>query len=213
MKKVWFFVEGDSEEKFVKKLILSGIILNSWIEKDLLSFIKKNPADLDKIIFYVDNCESIDRIPHRINEINYLIEKAGSINIIVCDLENFNCFSERKRKILSILEPEVNIKRIHFVFSKPIIEAEYWNHPELIIRIVEKDFQLKFNRAIKIQGKLNTTTTKWLDELKKIFKMNGLKYRKTHFAEEFFSRIDFKTTSSQLVQRARTLLNNIVSEK
>ena len=66
------FVEGDSEEEFIINLLLreySNRIKNC---KDILEFADDDLSTADYFTSYVENCNGIDKIPHRINELDYL---------------------------------------------------------------------------------------------------------------------------------------------
>jgi hypothetical protein len=91
MKKIWFFVEGDTEEIFISNLITKKYYNTCRQEKDLSEFVKADIRNSDYHRVYCDNCGSVDKIPHRINEMYYLIEKSQTDNVIVvCDVEKLN---------------------------------------------------------------------------------------------------------------------------
>src|SRR5438132_762537 len=120
--KFWFNVEGDSEYNFVINYI-RRYACTFKVMNDLSCF---RSEDVTKNLVYINNCESVDKIPHEINEKNHWVEgsKASAI-IVVCDLESkLNCPIQRKDKILEVVMkniavPPVIQEKIQWIISEP----------------------------------------------------------------------------------------------
>jgi len=142
--------------------------------------------------YYCDNCESIDRIGHQITEWSYLIKASQSDAVIVVgDIENLPCASERKGKIEAVFDDKVEKDNIRYVFSRPTIEEIYWDFPDVIAQILKKKYRAKFRGVtlptIKVPDK---PTRGFEDALKQLFKRYGLKYRTDEFATMFFPNLN-----------------------
>jgi hypothetical protein len=210
MKKIWFFVEGDSEENFIENLIRVKYSESILLENDLSAFVKKDLSDFTHHLSYCENCHSVDKIPHRINDLLHLIEKSqASKLIVVCDLESLPCFTERKNKINSIIKESINRDDILYAFFNPMIEVGFWECEEIIKRVIEIEHRNKFDR--------NTTTAIILDQniehplaaLKRSFMKYKVKYRESKFSEMFFPRVDFNTCQNNVLLRIVSYLDNI----
>lgn len=209
-KKIWFFVEGDSEEHFVTQLVRKKFYQSILKEKDLSVFVAEDHRRLTHHKIYCENCQSVDKIPHRINEWYYLIKKSRSRNIIVvCDVEKLKCFSKRKAQIESKLKKSVDKSVIKYVFFNPMIEPYYWDCPEIIKKITELEYKKKFPTVkvpnLSIPGESPHTQ----DALKKHFKRFRLKYREALFSKQFFPRIDYEQCDNKILNRLAGFLETI----
>ncbi len=202
MEKIWFFVEGDSEEHFATHLIRKKFYDTILQEKDLLAFIEKDIHDSPHHEIYCENCRSVDKIPHRINEMYYLVEKSGSKEIfIVCDIEKLKCNTNRKKLIESKLEDSVDKCIIKYVFFNPKIEPYYWECPQVIKKIIELEYKKKFDTTNVPDISLPKKSYYSHDDLKKCFKSFNLKYRETLFSKQFFPRVDFEQCNNKVLKR------------
>jgi hypothetical protein len=210
MNKFWIFVEGDSEEEFIKNLLSSKFSDRIIQCKDFSEFVKTEIKDADFALSIIENCNSIDKIPHRINEINYLIDQSGSNKILIIgDLERLPCFTERKNLILSILDANISTDNIKMVFSNPRIEAHYWDCPDLISRIIV----LEYREVYKTNTTPNITIPQDIDHdiygLKQLFRTHKLKYRESRFSEKFFPRLDFECQNNALT-RTKSIIEDFI---
>jgi len=210
MEKVWFFVEGDAEENFIKNLIRLKYATSILLEKDLSVFVEKDISAYSHNLCYCENCHSVDKIPHRINDLLHLIEKSQSINlIIVCDVEDLTCFSNRRKKIVDILEQSFNRKNIHYVFFNPMIEAGYLECEDTVKRIIQLEYNTKFNQDLAGIINLDYDITKPLHSLKSSFKKYSVKYRESRFSEMFFPRVDYNNCQNGVLHRIASYLDHI----
>jgi hypothetical protein len=209
MRKVWFFVEGDSEELFITNLIRKKFYRTFRLEKDLSRFIEVETGDSGANAVYCENCGSVDKIPHRINEMYYLIEKSKSNNVIVvCDVEKLKCHSRRKSLIETKFDECIDKRLIKYAFFNPMIEISYWECPRIIEKIIELEYKRKF-KAEKIPDiSLPADISHSQDELKKHFKKFNMKYRETSFAEQFFPRVDYENCPDNVLARIGQFLKS-----
>lgn len=202
MKKIWFFVEGDTEEHFINHLIRNRFYDSILQEQDLSVFINENILDSPHHKIYCENCQSVDKIPHKINEMYYLIERSDSKDIfIVCDIEKLKCNANRKNRIESKLDDSIDRSVIKYVFFNPKIETSYWECPDVIKKIMKLEYKKKFNNPnlpdIAFPGDYSHSQ----DALKKCFKSAGLKYRETSFSKEFFPRVNYERCKNKVLKR------------
>lgn len=210
MHKIWIFVEGDSEEEFVTNLLFNQYSDSIYICKDILEFVDTDLSTANFYSCYIENCSGIDKIPHRINEIDYLITKSGTDKILIIgDLEDLPCFRSRLEKVLEILNQNIPRTNIRTVFFKPRIEKDYWDCPVLIERIIQLDYRVKFktqeNRIINIPPNID----KDIYGLKKTFSDHDVKYHESRFAKKFFPRIDYNCNNDKLL-RIKRIINNYI---
>jgi hypothetical protein len=119
----------------------------------------------------------LKKIPFRINELSYLVEKSGSSNIIiVCDLEKLPCFLDRKTKIENVVKERIDVSHMHYAFFKPMIESGYWECATIIEKVIALDFKERFAKPTPNPLVLEINNHP-LDSLKKSFKKYNLKYR------------------------------------
>ncbi len=215
MKKVWLFVEGDTEEIFISNLIRKKLYKTFLQEKDLSVFIKEDPRDCDYHKIYCENCGSVDKIPHRINEMYHQVVKSQSRHImVVCDVEKLKCYSKRKELIESKLDDQVDKNLIRYVFFKPMIESSYWECPRVIEKIAELAYKEKFAppkdpKIPQISFNVDNSYSYSQEGLKKYFKKFNLKYRETLFAQQFFPRVDFEECPDHVLSRVLRFLDSI----
>lgn len=202
MKKVWFFVEGDSEENFTINLMRNKYNQNFLLEKDLLTFVTIDLTNSTHHLFHIENCHSINKIPHQVNLRAHLINNYNiSDMIIVCDLEDQSCFSNRKNVIDSALHQSINKNNIKYIISNPYIEANYWDCEDLIKQVLKKEFRLKFDIEFREEVELVHNHAQPLYSIKKSFEKYKLKYRESRFSESFFPRVDFNTCQNLTLKR------------
>jgi hypothetical protein len=215
MKKVWVFVEGDTEAIFISYLIRQKLYKTFLQEKDVSVFIKEDPRDCGYHKIYCENCGSVDKIPHRINEMYYQIEASRSRRIlVVCDVEKLKCYSKRKELIETKLDEQVDKSFIRYVFFNPMIESSYWQCPWVIEKIVELAYKEKFGspkdpKTFQISFKVDNSYSHSQEGLKRYFKKFNLKYRETWFADKFFPRVDFEECPNHELSRVLGFLESI----
>ena len=205
MNKIWIFVEGFSEENFVKNLFWKNLYTTHKLESDIVEFVQGTNNNF--INCYLWNCRSVDKIPHVINKYYYLIQQSNCDRIlIVCDVEKLKCLTNRKIVIESILSTEVDKKLLYYSFSNPMIENNYWICPLNIEKVIRKQYKAKYNAElidVNFDGYNHSQSG-----LKKLFKDYGIKYRETSFSEQFFGGVDdFNNCSSDLVKRVFEHIN------
>lgn len=206
MSKIWFFVEGDSEEHFIEYLI-RGHSFQMRIERDLSLFIESQNENL----VYIDNCHCVDKIPHKINERYYQIVRSGSrIIFIICDVEKLKCYRNRFNAIDTILKQEVDRGNLRHVYFKPMIECIYWDYPQIIERIILLEHRKKFETGTDTSISLQQQSNDCQFDLKVSFKNYGIKFRESIFSEEFFARIDFGNCVSPEINRTIDFLTEII---
>jgi len=208
MEKVWFFVEGDSEENLVKSFIRNHLYNNFKLELDIAAFVHSSINDYH--LGFCENCGSVDKVPHRINEIYHLIEQSNANHIIViCDIENLGCFTNRKNKILEILESNIDKSKLKFIFFNPMIENHYWDCESNIIGVLKKEIKNKFNRT-EANITIASDITKNQVGIKKLFNKYNVKFRESKFSESFFSRTNFEECSNLSIIRLKSQLNFVI---
>lgn len=202
MQKIWFFVEGYSEKNLVTFLIRNKFSDSIQLEKDLLDFVKKDISNAQHHLGYCENCENVDKIPHRINELEHFIEQSKSnLIIIICDVEKLGCVSNRKEKIANILNSDVKKLNIVRAFFNPMIEIGYWECEQIINRVIDLEYRnnLKMSPTDPISPEPDLAHP--LTALKKSFKKYNLKYHERSFSEKFFARVDFDTCDNDVLKR------------
>jgi hypothetical protein len=203
-KKYWFFVEGSSEEQFV-----------IWCFRKKYHHIKHFKSEYDFVeennhnSFYVTNCESGDKIPHKINEIAYRIYKANNCNVIVvCDLEKLPCPLEKKKKLKKIINGSVDESSILHIFSMPMIEDLYCSEVKVSTAVLKYFYEK--NQNIKMQSidasMLTDLKISVLQRLKNFHRAHGLTYKKVQFAERFFSQLIYDKCHNDTVKRLLSVL-------
>ncbi len=210
MKKIWFFVEGDSEENFIKNLIRKKYAGSILLENDLSAFVDMDLSSFTYHLSYCENCHSVDKIPHRINELLHFIEKSQSSKlIVVCDLERLPCFTEGRDKLNSIIEESLSRDDILYAFFNPMIEVGYWECEEVIQRVIQIEHRNKFDSDISTPILLDENIERPLHALKKSFQKYKVKYRESKFSEMFFPRVDFNACQNDVLLRIISYLDNI----
>ena len=199
MRKLWFFVEGNSEEALVESLMRNYFNNSFQQEKDISSFTKQ---DYDQNTFYCFNCQSVDKIPHAINEEFYKIKMSGSKEIfIICDIEKLNCNTKRKEKIESILKSEIDKSSIKYLFFNPCIEALYFSCPSILEKVIQKTHKQKFQNSEKINLEIPLVKKSYFYELQSLFNKHDVKYIESQFANSFFPAVKFDKCENHVIQR------------
>lgn len=210
MKKIWCFLEGDTEEYFIANLFRKKLFSSCLQEKDLLKFVNEDFADLSRNLIYCENCHSVDKIPHRINEMYHFIERSGAADIlVVCDVEKLKCNITRTKAIESKFDDCVDKNMIKYSFFKPRIESAYWECPQIIKKIVEIEYKEKFSFKKKPSIFLPGNISNSQFALKQLFKEYNLKYRETKFAEEFFPRVNYEECENITLKRIYNFLMGV----
>lgn len=201
MNKFWVFVEGDSEEEFIINLLRRRFSDRINVCKDLSEFVKIDLSNANYFLAFIENCSSIDKLPHRINEIDYLISRSGTDKImIIGDLERLPCYSNRKNQILGIFNNNISLENLKMVFSKPMIETQYWDCPELISRIVKLEYRRIYQTPNTPEITIPNTINHNIFGLKQLFKKYNVKYRESRFSEMFFPRVNFGCQNNTLIR-------------
>lgn len=209
-KKIWFFVEGDTEENLIIYLTRKKFYRTILQEKDLGAFLDEDMQNSSYHKIYCENCRGVDKIPHRINEMFHFVEKSGSKDIfIVCDIEKLKCNTNRKKNIESKLEDAIDKHIIKYIFFNPMIEASYWNCPQTIKRIIEREYKRKFKTSDVPAISLPEKEEYSQHDLKKCFIGFNLKYRETSFSEIFFSTVDFEQCDNKVLKRLNNFLEPV----
>lgn len=211
MKKVWFFLEGDTEEIFISNLIRRKFYSTFRQEKDLLKFIDEDLSESSHNLIYCENCGSVDKIPHKINGMYHLIERSGAADIfVVCDVEkDLKCNVTRKDAIESKLDDSVDKSKIKYSFFKPMIEPSYWECPQIIKKIIEIEYKKKFKTKKIPSISLSEDISCSQFGLKQCFIKYELKYRETTFANEFFPRVNYNRCQNLVLKRICLFLRAI----
>ena len=209
MKKVWIFVEGDSEEYFVSNLIRKKFYDTISQKKDLSEFLEKKPRELANHLLYCENCGSVDKIPHKINEMLHLIERSGSKDIIIiCDVEKLKCPIYRKEEIEKKLDPNLDKFNRKYICFNPMIESAYWECKPIIKKIITLQYKNKFQKLPTKSISLPEKSSYSINDLKESFIKFNLKYRETLFAKEFFPRVNYDQCKNSELQRMINFLNS-----
>ena len=214
MKKLWFFLEGDAEDFFITNLIRKKFYDKILIERDLYEFVTKDVDNLILNIAYCENCGSVDKIPHKINEIYHMIERSSSNDIfVICDVERkVKCVTARKNIIEKKLDDTVDITKLKYILFNPLIEFLYWQCKQITRKIIEMEYKIKFGKNIGPKIPIQTSTTNFLYDLKKLFQKFDLKYREPLFAENFFPRVDYNKCKDITLNRAIVKIENVLND-
>lgn len=205
MRKIWFFVEGDSEKSLVECLMRNFFYETFQEERDISKFIIQ---DFSKDVFFCFNCESVDKIPHKINEEFYKIEKSGSMEIIIiCDIEKEKCNTNRKQKIESTLKSEIDINMISYIIFNPSIEALYFSCIPILKKVLQKTIVQKFQNNDKINLEITEAKKSYYFELQSLFKKYDVKYIESDFAKNFFSSVNFESCENPVIRRLIHFIN------
>lgn len=209
MEKIWFFVEGDSEENFIINLIRKKYSGKIIIEKALSTFVNADILQMNCHLAYVENCHNVDKIPHLINELLYMITRTNSQHIfIVCDLEKIPCYIERKNKFENIIDKNFDRKKLHYAMSNPMIEVGYWQCEKIIEKILQIEYESKYSEELSDTISFIKDGNP-LSSLHKTFKKYDLKYREAKFSELFFPRVDFDSCQNIVLTRITSILDII----
>jgi hypothetical protein len=208
MKKIWFFVEGDSEENLVVAMVHHNYP-DVIIERDESKFIAEY---YERRCCYCVNAGNVDKLPYLISEYcaDRRIEKSQSNDVVViCDIENLKCNSSRKNKIEYLLDDSSKQLDIKYIFFNPMIEKLYWDCPEIIGKVLQATLR---KRNIGYAGEVSIDNTqiatkKYHYKLHELFKKYGLKYRKNQFSKEFFNRVDYKICNNLVILRLVNYMN------
>ena len=196
-------MEGDSEESFVFNLIIRKFYDKILYEKDLMEFVGSDASKLTHNVAYCENCGSVDKIPHKINEMYHFIAQSRSNDIfVICDGEDLGCPINRRVEIERKLKKDVEKSKMRYIFFSPMIEALYWQCKKIIQRIIQLEFKNRFKKTINIRVLVKQKCKHPLGDLKDLFKKHGLKYREALFAEQFFPGVDYENCADIVLRRA-----------
>ncbi len=200
--KLWFFVEGHSEVHFVKNLMQE--ICPTYIRvESILDFVTAPESNL----YYYQNCKGVDKIPYEIQDSSYLIRICSQPKIIIiCDKEKLPCLSSRTAVVTnvddSLIKPLIKV-----VIFDPMIERYYWNHPNIVSRILVLIHREKFSRSPSTPN-LAFSSGSPLGAIQDLFKNHKVKYHKNEFAEMFFARAPLGTDDDPTISRARLIIRD-----
>jgi hypothetical protein len=200
--KIWFFVEGESEIYLVKHL-MRAVFINPREINDLMEFVIQDHGTEN--VYSCFDCNSVENIPFRLKEYAGNIIASKALVVVVCDTEQLPCFSRRKEIIFSKMAKEELRGGIRFVFSKPNIEAIFWEFPEVIERTIKKLANYSQRRVTKVTAP--TVTRDFSNELKKLCKQYNIRYKKGEFAEHFFGILGSDFERSATLARLKTVLS------
>jgi hypothetical protein len=199
--KFWFFVEGESElalARQVIRLVHAGAVE----EKSLVRFVT-DPVS-EKVVFNCFDCNSVDNIPYRLAEQLSNIIKSQAVVVILCDVERIGCCTTRKAAVLKKVDPSL-CRDVRCVFAKPMVEAIYWNFPELIRSTIKKLAQ--YNKVKISEVEISRGEKNFKGALSDLCKRYGLRYREGEFAEHFFGSIGDQIENSPELKRLKELLS------
>ncbi len=205
MNKIWIFVEGFSEVNFIINLFRNTLFESHTLKNTPIELV--NEQDLSLVYCYLWNCGDVEKIPHEINDYYNLIEKSDCDKIlIICDVEDLGCLSKRKERIESILSDKVDKRMICYTFSNPMLETDYWECPQVIRQVLNKYYRDKYDVPLP---EVNLDLYKRSKNgLVKLFKDNGLNFRKRPFSEQYFGRItNFRDCEFDSVSRVIGILS------
>lgn len=214
MKKIWFFVEGDSENYFVSNLIRKKYYDTIIIEGDMSKFISENINDSTHSIIYCFNCNGVDSIPYDINDWYHAIQNSGANDIfIVCDVERkLKCPPNRRKFIEHRLDTQIVKNKIKYICFNPSIESLYWECTRIIKQIIELEYKRKYSKSQVPLISIPDSHPRPLNDLKYLFKKFKLKYPKARFAEEFFPRVDYNRCTNTVLNRTIELIQSTLDK-
>jgi hypothetical protein len=211
MGKIWFFVEGDSEEYLLKALV-QCLYPDLIFELDESEFILSNKTNIS----YCVNVGGVDNIPYTINEYisDEKIEKSRSNNlIIICDVEKLRCNTSRKEEIEKRLDKYSRKLNINYIFFNPMIEKLYWDCPELIKKVLILTYNKFYNSDSSLpEIRISEIRSSFKYKLKELFRKFNMKYRESRFSKDFFSNIDFHLCNNSEIARIVNIIN-VLHEK
>jgi hypothetical protein len=150
--KLWFFVEGDTEEELIYNTFYFKYYENFSMQKDLNAYFNSNYNSNINSVF-CENCQNVDNVPHKINERfekNQIDKSETDLIIIICDVEKLYCNEKRKERILNTLNNKINVKNIRFIFFNPEIEELYLSFIDIIEKVIKLDSKQRKNRSLKV---------------------------------------------------------------
>ena len=170
-------------------------------EKSLVRFV--NDPVGDKVVFSCFDCNSVDNIPYRLAEQLSNIIKSQAVVVVLCDVERLGCCSTRKAEILRKLDTSRRCD-VRCIFAKPVIEAIYWNYPDVIKSTIKKLAQ--YNKVNIPEVEFSKVEKNFKGALSDLCKKYGLRYREGEFAEHFFGSVGHRFENSAELERLRDML-------
>jgi hypothetical protein len=198
--KFWFFVEGESELALARHIIRT-VHFGSIEEKSLVRFV--NDPVGDKVIFNCFDCNSVDNIPYRLSEQLSNIIKSQAVVVVLCDVEKLGCCTNRRAEVLKKFDADRR-GDVRCVFAKPLIEAIYWNYPDVIKSTMKKLAQ--YNKLSIPEVEIPKVEKNYKGALSDLCKKYGLRYREGEFAEHFFGSVGNRIENSAELKRLQDLL-------
>ncbi|MFN7096065.1 MAG: hypothetical protein ACK4PR_00675 [Gammaproteobacteria bacterium] len=206
--KAWIFAEGYCEVQLMTWLVIH-YFPSVIITKDLSDFLTADK----KYVCYIESCDSVDRIPHSINEQSYKINKNKLDSIlVVCDVEDLKCPTFRKNKILDKLTSEVNKDKLKFIFSIPMIEEIYCSEPVLAGTVAGKLCNASQKLIDTHISSLTSGKGSPKERMKKLFRNLNGNYRETIFSEKFFSQLKYIHSNNKTIKRLIKIWDEIFPE-
>jgi hypothetical protein len=210
--KLLFFVEGESEKNCVVGLIRK-FYPNIIIVSSLTEYIQSAPPT-GRHYCYVDDCESNEGIPFRINERIYILELSKTdLIIIFCDIEkNMQCATNRLQRIYGLLDENIDRQKVKVVLSRLTIESIYWRFPEIMKKSIKLIYSArKSGRTAPLFNVVDNINENHVFELDKLMKALRMSYKKPEFAEYFFPRIPSlnEFDRSETLMRLKSVLDAV----
>lgn len=209
-KKIWYFVEGESEKNFVLAMLRQHF---PFVE------ICQTPnkfLDTQAQACYIHNSRSGDKIPFDIVDYGHFPQRANSKVIIVSDVEKtLNCPIERKQLVINLANQDAKHKNKNFDFAElvftlsvPTIEEIYCFHKELTTKILKS----KIHSDMEIDNKILENVERVpKTRVELLFKENKIRYDKVEFSEKFFPQLDYAVSKNPVVQRLFRMAQSVFS--
>lgn len=209
--KTCFLPEGDREVEFIRKYFSKYHPGAKLIDSDLV--FTEETARAREWLYFIDLPEGVERIPDRLNSIYDRIRTGGCVDfLIVCDVEvELGCPLARKTRIRETLSSHINSEgNIRYIFSCPYIEEIYWDHPNVIKKVMKTFFEDSFFDQRAPQFTLpNKPKSDFDTRLVKLFKKYNLHLNNEKFAHLFFSELNYSRSRNSTVKRLHSALNRI----
>lgn len=206
-----FYVEGFSEVAFVRSYMISNSIAFSEDVSDLLN---------NKVMIYIKNCKSDSAIKPSLLKDKWLLDQLSTPEVrvwIVCDIENFPCFTSFRNDFLKFTTNEKINANFIFINSKPKIEYEYFDdieHIKTTVRSIKNTLNLNQstitqNSLVKIELLTDTRINKYI-KLENFCRANYNNFSKKLFAEKYFFSLHSANKTIRITER---LKNKILSDQ
>lgn len=185
--------------------LMRAVFTNPRETNDLIEFVTQDHGS--EHVYNCFDCNSVDSIPFRLKGYANKILASRALVVIICDIERLPCFSKRKELIISKMAKNELHECLRFVFSKPNIEAVYWEFPDVIGKTIKKLASYSNHSVNDVQ--VPTVTSDFAGKLKSLCKQYKIRYKKGEFADHFFGILGGNFTSSATLNRFKTLLTGV----